>query len=114
LSGITALDWQRMSEDADQRAKALRDYANYVFKDEEASIRWLMSRNTSITTNETPVAACRTAQGFFEAMADLARIYSFEQRETLRRIRQAVAPRAQIIPIATARPPGASSRDSRI
>jgi hypothetical protein len=91
------VDWQSISEDSPQRMHALRQYADFVFQSPEAAIRWLTTTNVAIGTGQTPAAACRTAQGFFEAMADLARIQAIRHRGWSKSAKT----RAEVIPLPT-------------
>jgi hypothetical protein len=92
------VDWHAISEDSPQRMHALRQYADFVFQSPEAAIRWLTTTNVAIGTGQTPAAACRTAQGFFEAMADLARIQAIRQRGWSKSAKT----RAEVIPLPSA------------
>lgn len=79
--------WDIAAAGADERARALRVCAEKVFQDARMSERWLERQNSALSGHRAPVAACATAHGFFEAMAELARIESLEQREARKRAR---------------------------
>jgi hypothetical protein len=78
-------DWRGTAADSEARPRVLREYAEYVFDSAEQASRWLNRSNRAIARLDTPLEAARTIEGFFEAMAELARLDQFEQRETMKR-----------------------------
>jgi hypothetical protein len=83
--------WRQLTDDPDGRLNTLRGYAQEVFHDEGAARRWLGSINLAVGRGDTPATACSTAHGFFEAMAELARLERFRQREASKRARLTTA-----------------------
>lgn len=77
--------WEITAASAEERARALRGCAEKVFQNAQVSERWLRRQTSALPGHESPAAACATAHGFFEAMAELARIESLEQREARKR-----------------------------
>jgi hypothetical protein len=79
-------EWKSLATDPMLRLRAVREYAESVFGDESISATWLSRAHRPICGGLIAVgAACQTPQGFFEAMAELARIDQFERREARRR-----------------------------
>jgi hypothetical protein len=81
-----ASEWKSLATDPMLRLRAVREYADSVFGDETIAATWLSRAHRPICSGLIAVgAACQTAQGFFEAMAELARIDQFERREARKR-----------------------------
>lgn len=79
-------DWKRLANDPQVRLRAIREYASTVLGDGRSASRWLERAHHSVRRGMcSVVAACETPEGFFEAMAELARIDQFETREALKR-----------------------------
>jgi hypothetical protein len=84
---VTCSLWRQLTDRPEGRLDTLRNYAQEVFSDPDAARRWLGSINLSIRRGEAPALACATTDGFFEAMAELARLERFRQREATKRAR---------------------------
>lgn len=83
---ITSADWKRLASDPQVRLRAIREYASSVLGDGRSAARWLERAHLSVRRGSCSiVSACESPEGFFEAMAELARIDQFETREALKR-----------------------------
>lgn len=81
-------EWKTLSTDPDVRMRAIRDYAANVLGSPAAATRWLQSVDPAVQGGRLMVIdACATPVGFYEAMAELARINQFAQREARKRAR---------------------------
>jgi hypothetical protein len=79
-------EWKALATDAELRLRAVREYAGDVFGSDEAAARWLGRPHLSVRRGTCPIEeACRRPDGFFEAMAELARISRFSEREGRKR-----------------------------
>lgn len=81
-------EWTHLATDPSLRRRAIREYAGHVLGDDYTASRWLGRNHLSVRRGACTIAsACETAEGFFEAMAELARISDFERRERAKRDR---------------------------
>ena len=79
-------EWKSLATDPQVRLRAIREYAATVLGDSATARKWLERTHHSVRRGSCSVAvACETPEGFFEAMAELARINQFEKREALKR-----------------------------
>ncbi|HUR39592.1 MAG TPA: hypothetical protein VM240_00320, partial [Verrucomicrobiae bacterium] len=71
-------DWRRVAVNPQMRQQAVRDFAVEVMGDEAEATRWLGKVCYRIRGGRCSVAAaCESAEGFFEAMAELACLADF-------------------------------------
>lgn len=78
--------WKDIVADDTLRLRVVREYAETVFGGEAYATKWLDRTNLRIRGGTCSVnEACDTPDGFYEAMAELARIERFEERETRKR-----------------------------
>ena len=69
------MDWASIADEPLPRLRAIREYANRVFDSETRAATWLGRANKSVGGGLCAVgAACQDAQGFREAIAELARL----------------------------------------
>lgn len=79
-------EWNHLASDPMLRRRAIREYSEYVLGDHAS--RWLGRSSFAVRRGTCSIAsACESADGFFEAMAELARISEFERRERAKRER---------------------------
>jgi hypothetical protein len=85
-TSVASSEWKSLASDPMLRLRAVREYAQCVFGDETLAATWLSRAHRPICGGLIAVgAACQTAQGFFEAMAELARVEQFEKRDVNKR-----------------------------
>jgi hypothetical protein len=90
-------EWKALATDAELRLRAVREYAADVLGSDDLAARWLGRTHLAVRRGACPIAeACRTPDGFFEAMAELARISRFSEREGRKRAQmmQVMQPRS--------------------
>lgn len=81
-------EWLHLASNPALRRRAIREYAGIVLGDDYTASRWLGRSHVAVRRGTCSIAAaCETADGFFEAMAELARINDFERRERAKRER---------------------------
>ena len=86
-------EWKALATDAQLRLRAIREYAADVFGEHEAAMRWLRRSHLSVRRATCTIEeASQSPDGFFEAMAELARISRFSQRENGKRQQMAPQP----------------------
>lgn len=79
-------EWSHLATDPALRRRAIREYAGFVLGDD--ANRWLGRNHLSVRRGACSIAsAAESPDGFFEAMAELARISEFERRERAKRAR---------------------------
>lgn len=84
---MNSFAWRQWTDRPEGRLDMLSNYAHEVFGDPETARRWLGSINLAVGRGDTPATACSTTHGFFEAMAELARLEQFRRREAAKRAR---------------------------
>lgn len=68
-------NWSAIAATPLERIRAVRDYAHRVFDDETHTATWMGRANQRVGGGLCAVgAACQEAQGFRDAMAELARL----------------------------------------
>lgn len=82
----TQLNWDSIAPTPLARLRAIRDYANRVFDDEAHAATWLGRANRAVAQGLCAVgAACQDAEGFREAIGELARLERIAADEADRR-----------------------------
>lgn len=87
MKKMTTAEWSAVAATMEERLETLRMTAERVFGSPQLAERWLSRPNAAVSGGDAPALACVSAAGFFEGMADLAKIELFEQREALKRAR---------------------------
>lgn len=84
--GTHGSEWKTLAVDAHVRLRAIREYAANVLGGDAAAEKWLQRNDLAVRGGTcTVLAACEGLVGFYEAMAELARIGQFRQREARKR-----------------------------
>jgi hypothetical protein len=75
MTSTRQTDWNSIADKPLARLRAIRAYADQVFGNEAHAATWLGRAHRSIAGGLCAVgAACQEAQGFREAIAELARL----------------------------------------
>ena len=78
-----------------ERLRAVRDYANTVFDDENLAATWLSRAHRAVRGGLSAAgAACQEPEGFSEALAELARMEQLSRAEALSEVTGRRKPRA--------------------
>lgn len=81
-------EWKALLADPAVRLRVIREYAADVLGSPWAATRWLGKPHLAVRAARcTVLEACDSPAGFYEAMAELARIGQFRQREAQKRQR---------------------------
>ncbi|HUR41086.1 MAG TPA: hypothetical protein VM240_07940 [Verrucomicrobiae bacterium] len=83
------LNWDSIAPTPLARLRAVREYANRVFDDETRAATWLGLANREVGRGLCAVgAACQEADGFREAIAELARLERIAVEEAAQHMSQ--------------------------